>query len=299
MVRQSQEVRLSVEEVEQRLLLAATVDVSNGQLGILGTTGNDDISIVQFADAAPVPAALRGQYAVIAKGAITVTGAPNPAITGPIAVGGGFNAVLVNESLFNEDVQVKLGDGNDTLNLGTASIAIPAGFLDTLVLPDDLRIDAGAGSDTINITNTAVLNKRDDNSGDKSTANLDIKLGSGNNKLAVTGSQIAGNVSVAGEGNSVDTVSFVGSSFGGKVALNLAAGNDQVVVVQSDFAESVQFNLGDGNDTVAFAGPTASNFGKSLSINGGAGTDAVVSVAGGNLTHVGAFSQVGIETKLV
>jgi hypothetical protein len=293
MERKSLEVRLGVEEVEQRLLLAATVDVSNGQLGILGTTGNDTIALVEFANAAPVPAALRGQYAVVAKDTINTSNAVNTGVGPQIPLGGGFFARVVDANLFNNDVQIKLGDGNDTLTVGTgpAGIPIPAGILGQVLLPDDLRIDAGSGSDTISITNTAILNHSDDNS-DKGTASLDIKLGSGNNKLTITNTTVDGRVSITGE-NGQDQILIVGSDFGDKVVLDLGDGND-IVAISGNFADTVKIGLGDGNDQVAL-GP--SNFAKRLTISGDGGTDAV-SVVGAGPTFGGGLSQTGVETKI-
>jgi hypothetical protein len=303
MVRKSVETRLSVEEVEQRLLLAATVEVQNGQLGILGTTGNDVVVVAELANATPGA----GNYVVITKGAFNPPIAKGGAfVTAGTPLGNGFSAVIIDAKAVNNDIQIKLGDGDDTLIMGnsqtlvTSKVLTAAQFkaLGTLTVPDDVRIDAGSGSDNITITNSLILNNSSGDNSDKNAANLDVKLGSGVNKLTLDKVQVNGNVNVAGSENSVDTVVIQNSKIGGKVNLDLGAGNDNVVIVNSNFADRVQFNLGDGNDNVVFAGKAASNFQKAFTINGGAGNDSVTTAAGGNFNTFASFTQPGVETKI-
>jgi hypothetical protein len=281
--------------LEQRLLLTVQVALSEGQLGILGTTGADDVSIVQFSTAATVPAALQGHLAVIAHDTITTTNAANTGVGASVALPNGYNAVPIDAAFFTADVKVKLGDGADMLSVG-AFAGSAAGEVNPLVLPEDLRIDAGSSSDTVSVTNTTVLNKRDDNRGKHRTANVDVKLGSGNNDLTFTNDSVNGRVKVKGE-NGADHVTVTGSTFHDKVDVDLGKGNDVVSVPSGTFGGRVSVKLGEGDDSISLGNPT---FEKHVQIEGGKGEDsiAVPDAPAVVPTFEDGFSQTGIETKL-
>jgi hypothetical protein len=286
---------LRIEELEQRWLLTVTVDLAQGQLGILGTTGADDVSIVQFAPTANVPAALQGKLAVIAHDTITTTNAANTGVGASVALPNGYNAVPIDTALFSADVKVKLGDGDDKLSVGSFS-GVTAADVTRLSLPDDLRVDVGSSSDTVTITNTDILNHKDDNHrGRRGTANLDVKLGSGNNTLTATNDNVNGNVRVKGE-HGADQVTLTGSTFHDKVNLDLGGGNDQVSVPSGTFSDPVKVSLGSGDDSVSLGNPT---FQRQVTVDGGSGNDSIAVPNAPNVipTFDDGFSQINIESK--
>jgi hypothetical protein len=138
-----------------------------------------------------------------------------------------------------------------------------------LELSGNLSINTAAGDDTVGVVDVAV------------EGNASINTAAGNDTIIGEDVVVDGNTKInTAAGN--DVVTVVGlSDFGGAFSLNTAAGDDAVQIVAPTFNGKISMNLGGGNDLLDLGDVDAiGGESPSVKLNGGGGTDVIVTLAG-------------------
>lgn len=209
--------RLSMECLERREVKAGNVQAwvdSSGTLNVVGDGASNGVRITQ-----------------VSPTSFTVSGLNHFGATGI----NGFSSRTFNN--VRNDIAVDLGNGDDYLALGGTTAGGRAR------LNDDLFIAMGAGRDTVDIR--GLMNRDvddymsiDTGSGDdwvylstiSCNAGLDVRTGSGNDRLTM------------------------GNSAAGWMNADLGTGNDEADIRASWFANLSTVDGGSGFDTVLFRG---------------------------------------------
>jgi hypothetical protein len=229
----------SFEQLEERVLLAASVSQSGTTLTINGSNAADDVTIE-----------------TTATGDVTVT----DNTTGDSFDFTGVVNIVVNGKNGNDLITVgelDLGGGRITINGGNGNDeAVFIGDVTARVV-----INGNNGNDVIDFDGISVFD------------NVQIKAGSGNDLVDMDGSFFGGNVGIDME-NGNDNVTYDNVEIDGYFHLKLGAGNDSTLGAGSTFHGTVHIEGGAGDDVInhdAFFG--GNQYDGILEIDGDGGKD--------------------------
>jgi hypothetical protein len=256
---------LNFEGLESRIMLAANID-GNGNLTIDGTSGNDQIAVVQIAGPITV---------VVANSAVLATN--NAAASGAIGATG-FSFAAFTTAVNNLNINGL--NGNDTISTGAILGGSPgAGTTTAVTVAGELNINLGEGTNTgiVFMTTVGTVGQQE--------------------ALRVFGGSAADTVVVA---NSTLNEDLNIRTFGGNDVVGVGGIGAGFTRVQND----AEIFTGDGNDVIGlgFGGaPDGLRVGTgaitpdSLVVNGESGNDIVAIIAPGIGPAVaGGLSQVTI-----
>jgi hypothetical protein len=150
----------------------------------------------------------------------------------------GNDSLTINNAYLNDAIEIRMEEGNDSVNLGLSDVVSSA---------SDLNVDLGAGDDTI----------------------VGQRLYIGGDQLIVGGD---GNDDLIFEGVASPTFTL-GTSAGGNAVWQGGSGDDLVSVVYGFIVESWVVQLGDGQDTLDVFGSAASG---DVSFSGEGGADTLI-----------------------
>jgi hypothetical protein len=300
--------RLRAETLEPRLMLAGDVSaaVLGGNLRILGDKLDNEISITETAP---------GTFLVSGLDGTTINQQP---------AGTPFEAHDVTNNVF-----IRMGDGNDTVDLHQVSIH---GNLDILTgggnddieivgaeIARNARIDSGPGDDVVNLgTSSAaqpvIAAASPLPTGVRIKNNLDIHTGLGDDEVELADTHIGGNALVdTGAGNDTIVMGLASSpppaatagasvvpsgdanvSIGHHLFICAGAGDD-TVQVNSVRARLAVISTGDGNDHLIATNSAAEH----ALIFLGDGDDVLDASGGGNTVgHLHLFGGEGDDTLI-
>ena len=242
------EVRLQVEPVESRVVMAGsiTVNLAATTLIVTGTTGNDTIGVEQLTKAQATTinnkfhiGAHAGDYLVVSKESINgLGGLP------VVALSKTTNGALVSGA--DRVVIAGLG-GNDQIGVGP-------------IHAQSVTITGGAGSDQITVNQAQIA------------GSLVIAGVSGNDSISVTNSKIGGNAVVTG-GVGNDKITATKDNVAGNLTVITSLGNDTVTANGLVVQGNTLVSLGGGNDNVILTGAKSKFLGASFIANGGTGVN--------------------------
>ncbi|MFI5380521.1 MAG: beta strand repeat-containing protein [Tepidisphaerales bacterium] len=308
----------SLENLEDRRLLAASLDVTAGVLSYLATTGVANALTVSTAGGVMT-------FQDTGEAAIALTA--NALAAGWTAV----NANTVHGPAVNAINSINLADENDTLTLASlpANLAVHADLgpgvntaivngtaaADTFTIgASDTHLLVGAGSDTIDLVSAQQLNVLGGDGADSITFNnlagsglgvLDLDAGAdaAADTVAINGTNAADSITVgpAGAGLSIQglaaLINLTGTTTADTLTINGLAGNDTIAAVPGTNA-SVQLvlNGGAGDDYLTGDGTLVGGAGNDTlagiagadSLDGGAGNDLLVAGTGASTLSGGA-----------
>jgi hypothetical protein len=242
------EVRLQVEPVESRVVMAGsiTVNLAATTLIVTGTTGNDSIGVEQLTKAQATTinnkfhiGAHAGDYLVVSKQSINgVGGLPVVALTKTT------NAALVSGA---DRVVIAGISGNDNIGVGP-------------IQAQSVTITGGTGNDTIAVNQAQIA------------GSLVIAGVGGNDTVTVSNSKIGGNAVVTG-GVGTDKITATKDTVGGNLTVVTSIGNDKLSANGLTVQGNTVISLGGGNDTVALTGAKSKFLGSVFVANGGTGVN--------------------------
>src|SRR5262249_21304513 len=276
--RPERSLKLSLEQLEDRVTPAATLTISGTDLLYTGSSVNNNLSIsvaggtYTFNDTAEVINVV-GSGAT-GSGSNTVTIADS--FVSSIAVNTADGTDTINIRSINDPTTVAGGNGNDTVNVSSNGATL-TGNLAGIAAP--LTVNADAGADKLCVSDFAA-----------STGNGNVVVDSG----SITGFAGSGdNVTIqySTTGGTFSLVRLIGSNSptlpevftvnnpSGPVQLDGNAGNDTADVQALSAATTV--NMGAGNDVVNVSSDAPANLGNldgingTLTIDGGTGSNAL------------------------
>jgi hypothetical protein len=247
------------------------VEVVGGQLIITGIVIGETVSVTGVGTGTGVFQIVTGRLSYNVAGISDIL----------IDLQGGHDTLTMNNTYVSGAIDMRMGDGNDTVLLGQQAVVSTG---------TELRVDLGAGNDTVDgkqlyIGTNQIINGGDgDDSlifagfaspqftlGTSAGGNATWMGGNGNDLVHVRYSFIAGHWSVdSGAGD--DSVDVFGSAVSGHVSLLGSAGSDLLRNSTNFFDASVYMDGGEGLDVLELnAGLGAEVTG----IYGGAGGDSV------------------------
>jgi len=287
--------KLSFQQLENRLTMAGNViaSVSSHSLYLTGDSRANNLQIVQLAN---------GQYQVTGKDGTTINGQAQKTFSGVTAdlivnLNGGNDVlyvgyyaenVAVPTTVFDRDVKVNLGSGDDQLYIYHTNIN------------DDVTVNAGSGADQVYLRYSRVgfagvdsgLNDCTINMGNNPAAGdqdfVDIRQTSFDHDLTISSTgdapeidpshfldtqiymysvYIARNMTIQ-TGNGIDWLEIDSADVNGQMSV-LTGGGDDDFDLYNTFANQLTIGLGDGNDNLYISGVTSHQ----ASFDGGAGSN--------------------------
>ncbi|WP_103648561.1 retention module-containing protein [Campylobacter concisus] len=199
-------------------------------------------------------------------------------IGGKIISGDGDDTVTIRnmnlnkvDNVYNKNVKVDTGTGNDTVNLYNVTV-------------NDTNIWTKEGNDTINATNTTFT----------TTQGTGIGTGSGNDVVNInSGSNFESGTHIsAGEGNDIININSGANLNGGHVYGY--AGNDTININSGATLTNSSVRGNQGNDTISISGGATINNSGSIAINGDGGNDTLVLKNGASA----GFNNLNFENKV-
>jgi hypothetical protein len=286
---------LSFQQLENRLTMAGNVvaSVSSHSLYLTGDSRANNLQIVQVGS---------GQYQVTGKDGTTINGQAQKTFSGVTAdlianlYGGndtlkiGYYAEMVSvpTTVFNRDVKVNLGSGDDKLYIYHTNVS------------DDVTVNAGNGADQVYLRYSQVgfvgvdsgLNDCTINMGSNPAAGyqdfVDIRNTSFGHDLTITSTgyapetdpthwldtqiymddvYVVRNLSIQ-TGNGDDLLEIESADVNGQMKVLTGGGDDDFDLYYS-FADQLTISLADGDDGLSLSGVTSHQ----ASFDGGAGTN--------------------------
>lgn len=251
--------KLALNVLEDRRLLAGDVD-ADFAAGVLTITGDGAGNGVEL-----VPGDNPGEYRVIGtevNGAATNVTGTGVFIDAPLTV-----------------VDVDLAAGSDTFTIRGASAA------NQLAIPAPVTIVDPSGFNTFNVINARITGNLNITGGvDEDNVEIDgstiigdttINLGEGNNTLMLVNNSILDGFLDFDSGADADSVFVFEAEIDGVVTIDTGAGHDKVVfgmTTDPTIGGDITINLADGNDRVILHDTDAK---RTITINGGAGNNDV------------------------
>jgi FKBP-type peptidyl-prolyl cis-trans isomerase FkpA len=242
---------LDYQRLEQRQMLAGNVAVSL-QGDILTITGDGSSNEIR------VTGTSTGRARVVPVTGTTVNGSSAVFEMGTtvrnvaIQMAGGNDSVTVENLPTPGYLDLDLGIGNDSANIRDINVRT-------------LNVNGRAGNDVVQFGNTF------------SPGYITIQTHEGDDTLSIT--SMASNRGVfldTGEGSDLIAIDNLGMRE--NFVVNTAGGNDRVFLTGQVYSYSAQFSLGVGNDTLSVTpqiSSTTANFGKQLTVRAGDGNDTV------------------------
>lgn len=252
MRRASRNRSLTLQALEVRQLLAGNVvtSVTGGTLKITGDNSANELTVEQTSAGLQVQALNGTRLNGILNGVLTVS---NPTQMNIDLLGG--NDRLSMADFLGGGVSVKLGNGNDQLNLlgitndgamvidlGSGNDGLAANLggpvsADPNVCGGNFTLLAGAGNDRLIIQSLNAL------------ANLTIDAGAGQD-VVFLGSGSTNGITTIALGAGDDIMAIQDRTSRGLFSLNAGAGDDLLGLRNGDYKESAVFDLGAGNDAI-------------------------------------------------
>ncbi|MFG0332020.1 MAG: hypothetical protein ACF8TS_01535 [Maioricimonas sp. JB049] len=278
----SQQKRLNVERLEERVLLAGNVAISvvGATLGLTGDAASNDVSV----------STAGGQLTIAGNAGTTLSAGPGAAALLPFIVATDFTTfVTLNNAFVNllatlpfVTVDFNMLGGNDVVEVDSTAVAgnvvINTGTGNDLLLMDgssvggDFTVNMGDGADRA----IATFNTWGDGVGPIEAIN--VNMGAGNDAVSISNSATlgvaGGAVLVVNTGDGADAVNLDNNAFADDVSIDTGAGNDGVSVTNSS-GGPLTISTGTGDDQVEVTNDISfSTFG-SLTISTGTGVDNV------------------------
>jgi hypothetical protein len=242
--------RRRYEALERRDLLAGDVrvDFDDGELEVAGDHLDNQVVITQLSG---------DEFEVTGVNGTSINGVPDGTFMAMgverievEARGGNDNIILDIVDPIAVDVEIELGNGNDTL---LASVAMTG----------SLSVEGGAGDDIVDVTASSV------------DGSVEIELGNGNDQALITGDapgigpvMVSGKLEIEG-GNDDDLVSLLDVEVQGETELETGRGDDTVEILGLSRFSGLGVELGEGEDFFQFgSGDDASGNPTSIMVAG-------------------------------
>lgn len=195
-------------------------------------------------------------------------------ITGTVDQGGGTDFFTIGAGTVAGNVQQGAGIDDFAMSGGQIGSLNQGDGLDTFTMTGGRIVDFFDDGDHAVMTGGRIgrVNmKLDDNYFNISSGTIDRNLvtGFGNDTIIVSGGTIGGNISVSG---GTDSVTVTGGTIGGDVLMSFGADN---FVWNNGGIIYGAVDLGGDNDTAKLSNLTNANLGRTDTISGGLGTDAL------------------------
>jgi hypothetical protein len=228
---------LSLEQLEERVALDGNVHAifAGGSLTIIGDAGDNNIQI---------------GYSDMGAGWIRVTPLDGTTIDGG-------NPTYIEFEGFTGGLALKMGDGNDTVQLIHATVPKNVTWSggngdDTLSIIDGhiagaVKADGGAGDDTVSLTGSGTFTAK----------SVSVVSGPGNLTLTMDGS-VGNNLSIRG-GDGTTGISLHSLTVGGSLSIKGAAGYDVETLNDVHVQGNISINNGTGMASVAIQGTIDGN----------------------------------------
>ncbi len=268
----------AIEHLEDRTLLSGNVLVSlggNGVLTIRGDQSADSIAIQQTSSGVQVSSG--------DSGATEINGSANPFTASStvksirIQMKAGDNTIQIGDPTgatqlsLTGSLTIRATTGNNTVSLANAQIG------------KGLSISAGKGDNNIvlgSTTSTSGGNPLTDvNLGAvKVGGNLAVSIGSGSNSVALVNVSVGGKTSLhtGSGGDDLALMTNDGATLSKGLSINAGSGADNVMLNGYTVGGKASINTRTGDDTLGFF---ATTFERSVSANGGAGSNTYLSNA--------------------
>ena len=195
--------------------------------------------------------------------------------------GDDFVSVVTSDGtvVINGNLDIKLGDGNDCLEVGdsenleaglkgTASAAPNAAGVVDFDVKKSLKIEGGDGDDVIALADIRI--------GD----DLEVKGDAGDDVMVGTGLRVADDVKITGDKGSdkgEDQIAVFGMVIGDKLTIDAGGNNDVVGVDGLTVGGKVDIKLGSGVDRLIIGTATIIGGGAAVKIDAETGTDGLFS----------------------
>jgi hypothetical protein len=258
-------VQLAVEQVEERLMLAGSVEVdaSGNTLRITGDTAANDVAVVELSAAGAK--ALNAKFgSKAAAGDYLVIGQNNTHLTaGSDVVVRNLNKGSLTDIAIaphQQDITIRTRGGGDAVTIGVSPgfggtkspfTAAEQKLLKAISAPltaGTLTIRTAADNDLVQIADTRI----------QSFQKVKVVTAGGSENMLAANSKISGNL-VVRTGAANDKLDIVGITVGGNTNIAMGAGNDVLTFAgpTSKFAGSFRAVGGPGDDTLVRTTPPA------------------------------------------
>jgi hypothetical protein len=312
--------KLGFQQLENRLTMAGNViaSVASHSLYLTGDSRANNLEIIQVGN---------GQYQVTGKDGTTINGQPQKTFSGVTAdlivnLNGGNDTlkigyyaenVTVPTTIFNRDVKVNLGSGDDQLYIYHTNIN------------DDVTINAGSGADQVYLRYSRVgfanmdsgINDCTINMGNNPAAGhqdfVDIRQTSFGHDLTITSAgsapaidsthfldtqiymdsvYVVRNMTIQ-TGNGEDLLEIESADVNGLMKVLTGGGDDDFDLFYT-FADDLTIGLGDGNDNLYLTGVASHQ----ASFDGGAGSNDRFTVQEGFYSSFGNWTLTGFDHQI-